>query len=147
MAEQDARALIGFLAIEGVLDIPHPDLPAALPDARGFPARMIVPGLFGFVSATKWLERIELTSYAARTAYWTKVEVRIDDGDWQPVTLAATAGIDTWRQWSFRYDGPAGRHSAQVRATDGTGAVQPASRTKVFPSGARGWHQIQFTVD
>ena len=33
---------------------------------------MLVPGLFGFVSATKWLERIEFTTYAERTAYWTE---------------------------------------------------------------------------
>jgi hypothetical protein len=63
------------------------------------------------------------------------------------VTLAETAGIDTWVQWSFRYEGAAGRHTAQVRATDGTGQLQPEERTKVFPSGARGWHQIQFTVE
>ena len=68
-------------------------------------------------------------------------------GTGRTCTLAETAGIDTWRQWSYRYDGPAGRHTAQVRATDGTGAVQPEERTKVFPSGARGWHQIQFTVE
>ncbi len=42
-----------------------------LPDAHGFPARMLVPGLFGFVSATKWLSRIEFTTYAKRSAYWT----------------------------------------------------------------------------
>ena len=162
-----------------------------LPDARGFPARMLVPGLFGFVSATKWLERIEFTTYAERTAYWTerdwatdapvltqsrievpkslstlprskpviagvawaqhrgidKVEVRIDEGEWQEAKLAADAGIDLWRQWSFVYDGPPGLHSAQVRATDMTGATQPEQRTKVFPRGATGWHQIQFTAE
>jgi DMSO/TMAO reductase YedYZ molybdopterin-dependent catalytic subunit len=35
-----------------------------LADERGYPARMLVPGLFGFVSATKWLRRIEFTSYS-----------------------------------------------------------------------------------
>ena len=152
---------------------------------------MLVPGLFGFVSATKWLERIEFTTYAERTAYWTerdwatdapvltqsrielpkslgtlpqskpviagvawaqhrgieKVEIRIDEGDWQEAKLAADAGIDLWRQWSFVYDGPPGLHSAQVRATDLTGATQPEQRTKVFPRGATGWHQIQFTAE
>ncbi len=160
-----------------------------LADERGYPARMLVPGLFGFVSATKWLQRIEFTSYAARTAYWTqrgwatdapvltqsridvpqsltklpkekpviagvawaqhrgiaKVEIRIDGGDWKQAKLAADGGIDLWRQWSYVYDGPAGLHSAQVRATDLDGNTQPEARTKVFPSGARGWHQIQFT--
>ncbi|HEY0240321.1 MAG TPA: molybdopterin-dependent oxidoreductase [Friedmanniella sp.] len=164
---------------------------APLADARGYPARMIVPGLFGFVANTKWLERIEFTTYAKRTAYWTerkwatdgpiltqsridlpkslatlpkdkpviagvawaqhrgiaKVEVQIDDGDWQEARLATDAGIDLWRQWSLSYDGPAGLHTAQVRATDATGATQPETRTKVFPDGARGWHQIQFTSE
>lgn len=160
-----------------------------LADERGYPARMLVPGLFGFVSATKWLQRIEFTTYASRTAYWTargwatdapiltqsridvprslttlpkdkpviagvawaqhrgiaKVEIRIDEGDWKDTTLAADGGIDLWRQWSYVYEGPAGPHSAQVRATDLDGNTQPEARTKVFPSGARGWHQIQFT--
>ncbi|HYP43889.1 MAG TPA: molybdopterin-dependent oxidoreductase [Propionibacteriaceae bacterium] len=164
---------------------------APLPDSHGYPARMLVPGLFGFVSATKWLKRIEFTTYAARSAYWTdrewatdapiltqsridlpaslgtlpknkpviagvawaqhrgidKVEIRIDGGEWRETKLAADAGVDLWRQWSYVYDGPAGRHSAQVRATDLSGETQPEKRTKVFPSGARGWHEIQFTVE
>jgi hypothetical protein len=33
---------------------------------------MVVPGLFGFVSATKWLVSIEATTYGAEQAYWTK---------------------------------------------------------------------------
>jgi DMSO/TMAO reductase YedYZ molybdopterin-dependent catalytic subunit len=162
-----------------------------LADERGYPARMLVPGLFGFVSATKWLQRIEFTTYAQRTAYWTardwatdapvltqsrievpkslgtlskdkpviagvawaqhrgiaKVEVRIDGGDWHEAKLAANAGIDLWRQWTYFYDGPAGLHSAEVRATDLGGDTQPEERTKVFPDGARGWHQIQFTSE
>jgi DMSO/TMAO reductase YedYZ molybdopterin-dependent catalytic subunit len=41
-----------------------------LPAANGFPARLIVPGLFGYVSATKWLTEIELTTLEAFDAYW-----------------------------------------------------------------------------
>ncbi|MDQ3449173.1 MAG: molybdopterin-dependent oxidoreductase, partial [Chloroflexota bacterium] len=41
-----------------------------LPRAHGFPARLIVPGLFGYVSATKWLAEIELTTLEAFDAYW-----------------------------------------------------------------------------
>ena len=76
-----------------------------------------------------------------------KVEIRIDGGDWQETTLATDGGIDLWRQWSFRYEGDAGLHSAEVRATDLDGETQPEERTKVFPDGARGWHQIQFTSE
>jgi DMSO/TMAO reductase YedYZ molybdopterin-dependent catalytic subunit len=44
----------------------------ALPREHGFPVRMVVPGLYGFVSATKWLTDLELTTFAARDAYWVQ---------------------------------------------------------------------------
>jgi DMSO/TMAO reductase YedYZ molybdopterin-dependent catalytic subunit len=59
-----------------------------LPVAHGFPARMVVPGLYGYVSATKWLTRLTVTTFARQQAYWTqrgyaaqapiKTESRID---------------------------------------------------------------------
>jgi DMSO/TMAO reductase YedYZ molybdopterin-dependent catalytic subunit len=59
-----------------------------LPIAHGFPARMVVPGLYGYTSATKWITKLELTTFAAQKAYWTqrgyaaqapiKTESRID---------------------------------------------------------------------
>jgi DMSO/TMAO reductase YedYZ molybdopterin-dependent catalytic subunit len=42
-----------------------------LPAMHGFPARLVTPGLYGFVGATKWLTRMEATTYAAKSAYWT----------------------------------------------------------------------------
>jgi DMSO/TMAO reductase YedYZ molybdopterin-dependent catalytic subunit len=60
----------------------------ALPVEHGFPARMVVPGLYGYVSACKWVTDIEVTTFAAAHAYWTnrgwsqqapiKTESRID---------------------------------------------------------------------
>jgi DMSO/TMAO reductase YedYZ molybdopterin-dependent catalytic subunit len=60
----------------------------ALPVAHGFPARMVIPGLYGYVSATKWVTDIEVTTFASATAYWAsrgwsqqapiKTESRID---------------------------------------------------------------------
>lgn len=41
-----------------------------LPPEHGWPARLIVPGLFGYVSATKWLSELELTTMEAFDAYW-----------------------------------------------------------------------------
>jgi DMSO/TMAO reductase YedYZ molybdopterin-dependent catalytic subunit len=59
-----------------------------LPVAHGFPARMVVPGLYGYVSATKWVTDIEVTTFAGNYAYWAqrgwsqqapiKTECRID---------------------------------------------------------------------
>ena len=43
-----------------------------LPIEHGFPVRLIVPGLYGFVSATKWLTDMELTTFDARQAYWSQ---------------------------------------------------------------------------
>ena len=61
---------------------------APLPVEHGFPARVVVPGLYGYVSACKWVVDIEATTFAARTAYWVaggwaqqndiKLESRID---------------------------------------------------------------------
>ncbi len=65
-----------------------------LPIEHGFPVRMVVPGLYGYVSATKWVVDLEVTRFADFKAYWTergwgekgpvKTESRIDvprDGD------------------------------------------------------------------
>lgn len=41
-----------------------------LPARHGFPARLVVPGLFGYVSATKWLSVIELTTFETEEGYW-----------------------------------------------------------------------------
>jgi DMSO/TMAO reductase YedYZ molybdopterin-dependent catalytic subunit len=59
-----------------------------LPVEHGFPVRMVVPGLYGYVSACKWITDIEVTTFADAHAYWTvrgwsqqapiKTESRID---------------------------------------------------------------------
>lgn len=42
-----------------------------LPIEHGFPVRMVIPGLYGFISATKWVTQIEAATYADMPAYWT----------------------------------------------------------------------------
>ncbi|MEU4151611.1 molybdopterin-dependent oxidoreductase [Streptomyces sp. NPDC026659] len=162
-----------------------------LPFAHGFPVRMVVPGLYGYVSACKWIEDLELTTFDAYDPYWVKrgwarrapvktqsridtpkpfarpkagpvmvagvawaqhrgidkVEVRVDDGPWQEARLAEEAGRDTWRQWSFPWQATQGGHTLTVRATDRTGAVQTARRTRTVPDGADGWHSVVVTVE
>ncbi|RLV55851.1 oxidoreductase [Aeromicrobium phragmitis] len=49
-----------------------------LPRDHGFPARLITPGLYGYVGATKWLERLTLTTYAEQDAYWTERDWAVD---------------------------------------------------------------------
>lgn len=42
-----------------------------LPPEHGYPVRMVVPGLYGYVSATKWLTELTVTRFADQSAYWT----------------------------------------------------------------------------
>jgi len=161
-----------------------------LPVEHGYPARLVVPGLYGFVSATKWVVDLELTRFDRAEAYWTKlgwsakapiktqsridvprrgqridagsttfggvawaqyrgikaVEVRIDDGAWQPAQLGAAYSNDTWRLWSFPWNAVPGTHTISVRATDNTGAVQTGDQMGVIPDGATGWDTVSFEV-
>lgn len=60
-----------------------------LPREHGFPVRMIVPGLYGFISATKWVTRLTLTTYDDQKAYWT-------ERDWATnAPIKISARIDT----------------------------------------------------
>jgi len=45
----------------------------ALPVEHGYPARLVVPGLYGYVSATKWVTDLELTRFDRARAYWTRL--------------------------------------------------------------------------
>jgi DMSO/TMAO reductase YedYZ molybdopterin-dependent catalytic subunit len=161
-----------------------------LPVQHGYPARLIIPGLYGYVSATKWLAEIELTTLEAFDAYWvplgwskeapiltqsridvpssganlhagpvaiagvawapdrgvSKVEVRVDDGTWQPATISSEISRATWVQWKLAWDAPSGEHRIQVRATDGTGQVQTEESSPPAPDGARGYHTIGVRV-
>jgi DMSO/TMAO reductase YedYZ molybdopterin-dependent catalytic subunit len=159
-----------------------------LPLEHGYPARLVVPGLYGYVSATKWLRSIELTTWD-RQGYWVprgwsrlgpvktqsridvprggsvpagrqkiagvawaqhrgieRVEVRIDDGEWQEARLAADVSDDAWRQWVLDWDAPVGKHTIEVRATDKTGDTQTEERTPVAPDGATGHHTVKVKV-
>ena len=161
-----------------------------LPAEHGFPARLIVPGLYGYVSATKWLAEIELTTLEAFDAYWvnlgwakeapiltqsridhpgdgehlpvgpawidgiawapdrgvSRVEVRIDGGAWQPASLSRAISKATWVQWMLPWQATAGSHAIEVRATDGSGAVQTDQASPPAPDGARGHHTISVQV-
>jgi len=64
-----------------------------LPLRHGFPARLIVPGLYGYVSATKWLEQIELTRFDAFDQY------RVPRGRDARAPIEIFSRIDTPKGW------------------------------------------------
>jgi DMSO/TMAO reductase YedYZ molybdopterin-dependent catalytic subunit len=73
-----------------------------------------------------------------------KVEVSTDGGSsWNEAQLSPVLepnlGGDVWRQWAYSYEPPAGSHEVVVRATDGTGTLQPKKNSGPYPRGASGW--------
>ncbi len=161
-----------------------------LPAEHGYPARLIVPGLYGYVSATKWLSEIQLTTLEAFDAYWVPlgwakeapiltqsridtpalganlragnvavagvawapergiahVEVQVDDDAWREARLSTPISTATWVQFVYPWPAQSGQHRLRVRATDGSGSVQPEGPTPPAPDGARGYHTIVVTV-
>jgi DMSO/TMAO reductase YedYZ molybdopterin-dependent catalytic subunit len=97
----DGRASMLAIGMNGV----------PLPPAHGFPVRVVVPGLYGYVSACKWVVDMEVTTFGAFTAYWTqrgwsqqapiKTESRIDTPKYGATVRAGTtvpiAGV-AWAQ-------------------------------------------------
>ena len=66
----------------------------ALPVEHGFPVRMVVPGLYGYVSATKWVVDMEITDFAQTTSFWS-------ERGWAPQAPIKTASrIDTPRSFA-----------------------------------------------
>ncbi|GAA1825129.1 molybdopterin-dependent oxidoreductase [Agromyces salentinus] len=156
-----------------------------LPLEHGFPVRMVVPGLYGYVSATKWLSELKVTRFDAEEAYWTprgysakapiklssridtprldkavdpgpgviagvawaqtvgidRVEVKIDDADWQPATLSNPVNADTWVQWFLEWEATSGTHNVTVRAIDRDGNLQVEERAPIAPDGSTGWQR------
>lgn len=161
-----------------------------LPLEHGFPVRLIVPGLYGFVSATKWLTTLKVTRFADDVAYWTprgwsdhgpiktqsridvpragrtvpagnirfggiawaqhtgitKVELRINRGQWREAVLAPGISNDTWYQWQLGAELTPGAYEIQVRATDATGTPQTEESKPVAPNGATGYHTLNLKV-
>lgn len=104
-----------------------------LPTAHGYPARLVVPGLYGYVSATKWVVDLEVTRFDRAEAYWTKLgwsargpiktQSRIDvPRSGQAVAAGpVTFGGVAWAQ-------PRGVRGVEVRidGPDGSGEWRPA---------------------
>jgi DMSO/TMAO reductase YedYZ molybdopterin-dependent catalytic subunit len=161
-----------------------------LPLEHGFPVRMVVPGLYGYVSATKWLSELKVTTFDADEAYWTprgysakapikfssrldtprtgeaipagrtplagvawaqtvgieRVEVSIDDGDWQSATLSTPINADTWVQWFVDWEATVGTHYVAVRAVNKNGDTQIEERAPIAPDGSSGWQRTLIVV-
>jgi len=119
-----------------------------LPIDHGFPVRTLVPGLYGYVSACKWVRDLEVTTFDSFTAYWTsrgwsekgpvKLASRIDvpSGGAQVAAGRVRVGGSAWQQ-------NIGIRAVEVQL-DG-GAWQPANLGR--PSLKDTWVQWDATLD
>ncbi|MBL0887051.1 molybdopterin-dependent oxidoreductase [Myceligenerans sp. I2] len=117
-----------------------------LPTQHGFPARLVVPGLYGYVSATKWVSELKVTTFDQDEGYWTprgwselgpvKVQSRID----VPRSGASVAGGEVvvagvaWAQH-------VGIDGVEVRADDGDWVTADLAET-VGPDTWRQWRAV-----
>lgn len=118
-----------------------------LPLRHGFPARLIVPGLYGYVSATKWLSRIELTRFDEFDQYW------VPRGYAEKAPIKTASRIDTPKGLARIPAGPtpiAGVAWAQTRGIGGVevridGDWQPAEMADAL--GDAVWRQWKLVWD
>ncbi len=119
-----------------------------LPIEHGFPVRTLVPGLYGYVSACKWVRQIEVTTFDSFTAYWT-------DRGWSalgPVKLASRIDVpnngDHVNAGQVRVGGLAWQQNTGISAVqvqlDG-GGWQPATLARKNLTDS--WLQWDATVD
>ncbi len=106
----------------------------ALPPEHGFPVRLIVPGLYGFLSATKWLESIELTTFEAEQGYW------LQRGWGQFAPIKTQSRIDSPK--------PFGRATAGVVTIAGIAWSQPIGISKVEVRMDQGpWREAELAAE
>jgi DMSO/TMAO reductase YedYZ molybdopterin-dependent catalytic subunit len=165
---------------------------AILPNNHGFPARLVVPNIYGMKNV-KWLTRIEPVDHDFK-GFWqqrgwsdeaiiktmsridapnngatvsvkvdrevliggiafagnrgiSKVEVRIDEGEWKEAELGKVLSLLSWVQWKTTWEPPVSAgYTIRVRATDGDGQLQDETELEPAPNGASGWHTINTRI-
>ena len=103
-----------------------------LPAEHGFPARLIVPGLYGYVSATKWLGEIELSRLDSFDSYW------VDRGWAQQAPIKLQSRIDVPRGGQSLAPGKLRIAGVAWGGLSGVSGVQVRVKPAVFGRGAFG---------
>lgn len=77
----------------------------------------------------------------------SRVEVRVDDGDWQEAQLGDPLSDTTWVIWRYEWPFVEGRHTFYVRCVDGRGEAQIETPRGTRPSGATGIHSVSRQIE
>ena len=128
-----------------------------LPVEHGFPVRVVVPGLYGYVSATKWITELEATTFSAFDAYWVprgwsamgpiKTESRIDtpsDGGNKHSGNVVIAGV-AWAQHRgiSKVEVQVDNGPWQVASLDAVPSTDTWRQWKLTWNATAGSHQLQ----
>ncbi len=76
----------------------------------------------------------------------SRVEVKVDEGEWVAAALRTPLSATTWVIWRYDWPFEAGEHTFSVRCREGDGTPQIERRAPTFPSGATGLHRLQRRV-
>lgn len=76
----------------------------------------------------------------------SRVEVKVDDGDWVEASLRQPLSATTWTVWRYDWPFAEGDHTFRVRCFEGDGTPQIAEHAGVAPSGATGIHAVQRSI-
>jgi DMSO/TMAO reductase YedYZ molybdopterin-dependent catalytic subunit len=76
----------------------------------------------------------------------SKIEVRVDDGEWTQAQIRAPLSDTTWVIWRYAWPFEQGPHTFYVRCYEGDGTIQTDRVSDTRPSGATGIHQLEKTL-
>lgn len=76
----------------------------------------------------------------------SRVEVKVNDGEWQEARLREPLSDTTWYIWRYDWPFEAGIHTFTVRATTADGVLQTENERGTRPDGATGWHDVRRNV-
>lgn len=126
--------------------------------ARGWPRETVVPPPMARIDRPGQVrmppklprrpEAVALDPWIVGTAWAPahggveRVDVRVDDGPWQPAELAQSLGPASWRRWRLRVQLTPGRHRVAARCVAADGTVQDPVPSPPFPDGTTGHHTV-----
>jgi hypothetical protein len=76
----------------------------------------------------------------------SRVELRVDEGEWREAQLDPEHDPLQWRFWRYDWEVEPGRYTLTVRAADGAGELQTAEEREPHPDGATGYHSFSVEV-
>jgi len=119
-----------------------------LPARHGFPARLVTPGLYGFVGATKWLTKLTATTYAKDKAYWTQRDWATDGRVKTQARIDTPRGLATYAPGTIVVGGVAWAQGRGIEEVEVQVDKGPWQKATLGPDGGTDyWRQWYWAWD